>query len=359
MKLKIGSEILSQLQKVSDYLSKQQIVAYLVGGFIRDTLIGRPTADIDIAIRGDALKTAQSMAYELNGKYVLLDETNLIARVVMFSSADSSNKSPWYVDLTTISEGIYQDLARRDFTINAMAVELPKLAADVESVELIDPFRGAENLNSEIIKAVNSSVFEADPARLLRAVRISSELGFTIDTDTENLIRQYSRLITSVAGERIRDEFLKILATPRAGKYVRYLDELRLLTAIIPELEAARGVAQPREHHWDVLNHSLESVKAVDFLLRQSGSGGWEHVSDQVLEEVPWSTRLSRYFGAEVGSGSTRASLLKLAALLHDIAKPETRIIANERVRFFGHTEQGAEAVVVILERLRFSNKEV
>ena len=135
-----------------------------------------------------------------------------------------------------------------------------------------------------------------------------------------------------MAGERVREELLRILATPEAGKFVRYLDNLRLLTAIIPELEPARGVEQPKEHHWDVLNHSLETVRAVDFLLRQ---GKWEYASADVLEDVPWSEKLKQHFTAEVSNGSTHASLLKLAALLHDIAKPETKIIANEQGPFF------------------------
>jgi poly(A) polymerase len=140
---------------------------------------------------------------------------------------------------------------------------------------------------------------------------------------------------------------------------MRLLDNLGLLTAIIPELEPSRGVEQPKEHHWDVLNHSLETVRAVDFLLRRPTPGGWEYGSPEILNAVPWSEKLGQHFDSETGNGSTRAALLKLAALLHDIAKPETKIIAKERVRFFGHTEQGAATVTNILERLRFSNREI
>jgi poly(A) polymerase len=359
MKLRVEPEVLSYLNEISRFLNERRIQSYLVGGFIRDTLLGRSTADIDIAIDADALKTAREMADALGGKYVLLDEENLIARVVLSPSSNSSGNSQWYIDLSTLTGDIFQDLDRRDFTINAMAVEIKEPVLGLDSTEILDPLNGQSDLKQKIIKAVSEAVFEADPARLLRAVRLAAELGFTVSRDTEVLIRRDSRLITRIAGERVRDELLRILAVPTAGKYVRFLDDFGLLTAIIPELEASRGVEQPKEHHWDVLNHSLESVKAVDFLLRQSGSRGWEHVPNHVLDEIPWSGKLDRYFASEVGAGSTRASLLKLAALLHDIAKPETKIIANERVRFFGHTDQGAETVVGILERLRFSNKEV
>jgi poly(A) polymerase len=187
-------------------------------------------------------------------------------------------------------------------------------------------------------------------------VRLAAELDFKISAETESLIRRFHRLIVSVAGERVREELLHVLATPKAGHHIRYLDDLRLLTAMVPELEPARGVEQPKEHHWDVLNHSLETVKAVEFLLRQNQ---WEYTSPDILEAIPWSEKLSQHFASEVGSGSSHASLLKLAALLHDIAKPETKIIAAERVRFFGHTDQGAEVAGSILGRLRFSNKEI
>ncbi len=159
-----------------------------------------------------------------------------------------------------------------------------------------------------------------------------------------------------VAGERVREELARILAVPETGSIVHALDESGILTAIIPELEPSRGFEQPKEHHWDVLNHSLETVRAAGFMLHQEK---WPHVSPEVLADIPWSEQINQHFMIEISSHSTHASLLKLAALLHEIAKPDTRIIDKDRIRFFGHNEQGAEAVKVILERLRFSNKEI
>jgi poly(A) polymerase len=199
-------------------------------------------------------------------------------------------------------------------------------------------------------------VFEADAARLLRAVRLAAQLGFKLTPETESFIRRDSHLITRVAGERIREEILQIFSSNRAGDFLRYLDNLGLLTEIIPELARAKGVEQPIEHYWDVFNHSMETVKAVDFLLRK---GDWEYQDSSILSFVPWSERLENYFDSVVGEGSTHASILKLAALFHDIAKPETKIITEQRVRFFGHPDQGAGVAAEILERLRFSNKEI
>jgi poly(A) polymerase len=134
------------------------------------------------------------------------------------------------------------------------------------------------------------------------------------------------------------------------------MDGMGLLTAIFPELESSRGIEQPKEHHWDVLNHSLETVMTAGFLLRQSSC---EYADPHILDDLQWDDKLEQHFNSEVSGGSTRMSLFKLAALLHDIAKPETKIISKDRVRFFGHTEQGADAIPIILERLRFSNKEI
>ncbi len=354
--MQITPEAFSMLVKIEQFLSRRQIEAYLVGGFVRDTLLERLTADIDLAIAADAISVASEMAADLGGKYVLLDEGNRIARVVLSPHSPETVKSGWYIDLSSITGDIESDLSRRDFTVNAMAVELKSLIADSSGFPVIDLFHGRDDLQQRILRAVSSTVFESDPARLLRAARLAAELGFTISGETADLIRRDHQLIERVAGERLREELLRILATPQAGEYIRYLDDARVLTSIIPELEPARGVEQPVEHHWDVLNHSLQTVRAVEFLLRQNR---WEYAPESVLAHIPWSVKLAEHFSAEVGSGSTHGSLLKLAALLHDIAKPETKIITNDRVRFFGHNEQGAEVVASILERLRFSNKEI
>ena len=208
-----------------------------------------------------------------------------------------------------------------------------------------------------MVRAVSETAFESDAARLIRAVRLAAELGFSIDSETEALIRHHSHLITSVAGERVREELLRILAMPRAGQLLAYLEELGLLTTLIPELAPARGVSQPKVHVWDVFDHSIQTVSAAEFLLRE---GTWEHAGEEILASVPWSTRLSQHFDQEVSRGSTRRSLLKLAALLHDIAKPQTKTLDEDgRARFLGHPEEGAAIAASILERLRFSTREI
>ncbi len=351
------SEVWLLLTKVGDFLAERDIESYVVGGLVRDVLLGRDTADIDFAVASDALEVAPKVATALGGKYVLLDRVNRVGRVVLVDKRAPSTKAQWELDFSTFKGSIEQDLARRDFTIDAMAIDLSQFGEGFSDIQLIDPFNGWGDLSQRVIRVVDETAFESDAVRLLRAVRLATELGFSIDKKTEALIRRYAYLISSIAGERVREELLRLLAVPDAGQFLPYLDELGLLTAVFPELAGTKGVEQPKEHFWNVFEHSLKTVIAVDFLLRQ---GAWEYASGEVLTAVPWSAVLAQHFDREVNSGSTRRLLLKLAALLHDVAKPQTKAIeAGGRVRFLGHAKEGAAIAANILERLRFSSKEV
>ncbi len=354
---RLESEVWLLLTKVSDFLAEQDIQAYVVGGLVRDVPLGRDTADIDIAVASDALEIAPKVAIALGGKYVLLDEANKMGRVVVIDKGAPSTKVQWELDFSTFTGSIEEDLARRDFTIDAIAIDLRQLRKGSPDVQLVDPFNGWDDLHQGVVRAVAETTFESDAARLLRAVRLAAELNFSIDTETEVLIQRYSYLITNVAGERVREELLKLLAVSGAGQFLPYLDKLGLLMALFPELAETKGVEQPKEHFWDVFEHSLKMVIAVDFLLRQ---GAWEYADEKALAVVPWSAVLAQHFEQEVSSGSTRRLLLKLAALFHDVAKPQTKAInANGRIRFLGHAKEGAAIAADILKRLRFSAKEV
>ncbi|MDD4860413.1 MAG: HD domain-containing protein, partial [Dehalococcoidales bacterium] len=264
--------------------------------------------------------------------------------------------APMELDFSTLRGDIKEDLFCRDFTADAMSFKLG--AANRFSLSnLIDPLNRHQDARARILRAVNDTVFHADPARLLRAVRLAAELNFNIDPATEEFIRRDSHLVAGVAGERVREELMKLLAAPQAGRHLVYLSNLGLLTAIIPEMAPAKGVSQPFIHFWDVFDHSLQTVTAIGFLLRQES---WQYAGEEVLELVPWSNELQQYFNEEVSSGSTRGSLVKLAALLHDIAKPQTKSLdADGRARFLGHPDAGATIVASILGRLRFSTREI
>jgi len=356
VKLFIEPRVSSLLTTVSNFLTEQDIKSYLVGGFVRDVLLRRDTADIDIAVAADAVEIANKVANTLGGRFVLLDKMNRVGRVVVVDK-EAPSGGRWELDFSTFQDSIEQDLARRDFTIDAIAVDLGELTKDYADVHLIDPFDGRADLQQGVIRTVSETAFQSDAARLLRAVRLAAELGFNIDSQTEVLIQHNCHLIADVAGERLREELLRLLAVPQSKAFLHYLDDLGLVTAIIPELAEAKGVKQPKEHFWDVFDHSIQTVLAVDFLLHE---GSWKYANDEVLTIAPWSEVLAQHFAQEVGSGSTKRSLLKLAALLHDVSKPETKAIGEDgRMHFLGHANLGADIAVAILERLRFSSKEI
>jgi poly(A) polymerase len=348
-KLVIEPDASRLLTQISRFLADKDIPAFIVGGFVRDILLGRATADIDIAVAADALEIAREVAAALDASYVQLDDINRVGRVVL-------PDKKWQVDFTTLKGDIGQDLSRRDFTINAMAIRLDKsLETAIDIGNIIDPFDGRADLRRRLVRAVEDTVFEADAARLVRAVRLAAELGFRIEDATETLISNSRRLITDVAGERVREELLRLLALPGAGQRLFYLDRLGLLTALVPELTRTKGVDQPTVHVWDVFDHSLQTVAAVEFVLREAT---WEFAGEDILSFVPWSDRLSHHFDREISSGSTGRSILKLAALFHDIAKPQTRTMDDGHARFLGHPEEGAPIAADIMTRLRFSNRE-
>ena len=353
MKLVIEPGALSILTATSDFLSGQKVKAYLVGGFIRDSLLERATADIDIALATDALEIAPKIADALGGKFVLLDKQNRVCRVVLMDKKAPSG-GRWQLDFTTLKGGIEPDLGRRDFTIDAIAVDIEEVGG--KDLTLIDPFGGQADLKNKLIRAVAETVFEDDAVRLLRAARLAAELGFTLDEKTGALVKSQCHLLAGVAGERLREELVRLLAVPHPESFLPRLDELGLITALFPELGRTKGVEQPREHSWNVFDHSLQTVLAVDFILRQ---GSWQYAGDKALAAVPWSDRLAEHFNREVGGGSSRRALLKLAALLHDIGKPETKAVGEDgRTHFLGHDKLGGAAAADIMARLRFSGKE-
>ena len=350
MPLSEQTDITAILDRVSCLLDEQGHQGYIVGGFIRDWLLDRRTNDVDIAVDGNALDIGREIAKGLGGKFVLLDEANEISRVVLV------DEEGWHLDFSSFSGDIESDLVRRDFTIDAMAVKLGQMGVGIP-LKLIDPLSGKDDLENKTLRAVNERVFEADAARLLRAVRLATELDFTIERETESLIRCYCQFIIRIPGERIREELLRLLSLPGAAQCLRYLDDLGLLLALFPELIEAKGVDQPTTHFWDVFDHSLQTVAAIEFLIREND---WEYGSKDMLLTVPWSDAIIQHLSAEVSKGSDHRALLKLGGLFHDIAKPRTKFVDDVgRAHFLGHPKDGAVIVADILSRLRFSNKEI
>jgi len=321
------------------------VAAYAVGGFMRDGLLGRPFNDLDIGIGGDPLELAPAIASAFGGSFFPLDEERRISRV-MLPHADA------HLDLQPLKGSIEDDLGTRDFTIDAMGAVLSEVASGEPM--LIDPNDGLSDLRARIVRAVSKGNLIEDPLRLLRGVRLVAILGFEIEPETADMIKRNAHLARTAAVERQRDELALVLESGRAAPALRLMDELGLLPVVIPELDVMRGVDQPREHHWDVFNHSIEAVAAMEMLLLDAEpddeKAGW--LWRELWSQLEWWPEARAY-------ESTRRVALMMGCLLHDIGKPETKTFQDDgRMRFFGHSEAGAAIAGRLLGRLRFSSRE-
>ena len=327
---------------------------YLVGGSLRDALLGRPATDLDLAVASDSPELARALAGRLGGHFVLLDAERGIARVVLDEGPVRT------IDIAPLRGDIHADLAERDFTIDALAAPIEELAAGT-TVAPIDPHGGVADLEDGVIRLVSERALVDDPLRLLRAVRLAAQLDFRLAPETADAVRRHAAGIGQAAPERQRDELARCFATRRAGPALRLMDDLGLLERLFPEVTAGRGVTQPKEHHWDVFDHAIETVTALDFMLAEEEppDGRETRFRRTLWDALAFLPSLREHFAEEVSEGRSRAALLKLAGLLHDVAKPETRAPdATGRIRFFGHAELGAETARHVLRRLRFSRRE-
>lgn len=333
------------LSSVVKFFSDNQIEAYLTGGAIRNLLMGIDAVDFDVSINSFSPQIAKDLSLAINFKVHLIDPDREVYRLV-----DGCNDL--WIDIKPLQGDILEDLALRDFSIDAMAVFLELSKGESR---IIDPYGGIEDINDCFVRALDKSVFIEDPIRLMRAPRIASQLNFEIHSETLNWIGSYAKNIDLVSTERIREELLKILDSKSSVKWLRLLDKLGILCTIIPELECARGVTQPVEHHWDVFDHSIETVGAIERLLQLS-----DNEVNKLDYSVPKFQGMRRYFDKLVSDSHRRLSLLKLAGLLHDVSKPATKTVElSGKVRFLGHASEGAKVVKEVLERLRFSGKGV
>lgn len=334
------------LARLATLAHERGVTAYLVGGSVRDALLNRTLHDLDIAVDRNALEFARAAADRLGGHYFALDDEHAVARV----SLDAGEVH--HIDVAQLQGSLTQDMRRRDFTIDA-------LAAPIEGGAVVDVCGGLADLDARLLRMNGASVFDDDPLRLLRGVRIAAELSFEIETATEAAMRQRAHRVTAAAAERQRDELARLFACDDAYRALRLLDRVGLLDILLPEVAVGRGVEQPNEHAYDAFEHAMHAVEAMDIML-----------AERARDPLPWIWRelwstfdapsLRAYLAEEMREGQARAAILKLAALLHDVAKPQTKTMdADGRVRFFGHADAGAETASRILRRLRFSAREI
>ncbi len=304
---------------------------YVAGGPVRDWLLGVAAKDLDFTVPKGAVACAREVSTLLGGTFVLLDEGEDVARVVW--QGLTLDFSGFRNHSTTIEDDLYQ----RDFTINAMAVFLAPQTGTLASLTVIDPFGGAADLAEKRIRTLAVANLLADPLRLLRAYRFAATLGFDIDSQTETAIVAHGELLADPAMERVAYELGLIMASPRAWQTISCMAQTGLLWIVFPELVAGRGLVQPASHHLDVFEHSLEALLCLEKILLApegyfSGQGG---LFSEVVQGKP-------------------AVLLKWAALFHDLGKPETHLLIEEKITFYNHDQAGAAIFEGIAERLHW-----
>jgi putative nucleotidyltransferase with HDIG domain len=309
--------------------------AWLVGGTVRELLSGASPADLDIAVPAGAFDLGRALAARLGGAFVALDEGRGACRVAWRAQVD-------IVDFRAPT--LDGDLRARDFTVNALAAPMAALVRDGRA-PVTDPTGGLADLAARTVRLAGPGALADDPVRILRGVRLGLRPGWRLDPAVAEAARAAAPGLAAVAGERVRDELVAILAGEGAGAGLRRLDAVGAMAVLVPESLAMRATPQPLPHHFDVWEHSLSTVDAADVLV--AGAAGLE----------PGGEALAAHLGERLGAGMTRAEALKLAALLHDVAKPETRTEVGGRVRFLGHDVLGAERAAVIAGRLRLPRR--
>lgn len=312
-----------RLEPWSDALTTSGARGWLVGGTVRDLALGRTPRDIDLAFApGTALDIGRDLAARLAARFVLLHADFGVCRVVLTDGG--------WVDLTDLqAETIEADLPRRDLTINAVAVPWP------DGEPLIDPTGGLADLAARIARVPSAEVLRDDPVRVLRVFRFAADFDLTVEAATQEDAGVAAAGLAEAPGERVWEELRQVLSPRVAATWVSQLADCGALDVLFPSLAAGDGVAQPSFHHLDVRAHSIEAARRVDDL-----------VADP-------------FFAGAFSERSNRA-LLRLAALLHDVGKPSTSTVDEQRgyTRFPGHAQRGATFVVDAADRLRLSKVE-
>jgi poly(A) polymerase len=320
-------------------LSRGQQNVYLVGGAVRDLLAGRRTHDLDFAVSGDVRPLARQAADLLNGAFYMLDEERNTARVI-FQEDDQRSR----MDFAALrSNDLHSDLEGRDFTINAMALDL----ANPET--LLDPLHGAQDLLHKILRICNPHSIEDDPVRILRAVRLSLDFGLRITPETLSAIRAGMPLLEKISAERQRDELFRMLDGGQVASAVRLLDSIGALPMLLPELAELKNLEQPAPHVHDGWEHTLAVVNKLSLLFDVLVSGKRENTADNLpmgsaaLSLGRFRANLAQHYAARLNPDRSLRSLLFLAALYHDIGKPQAKNQNDVgKIIFHDHENVGA-----------------
>lgn len=307
--------------------------AWLVGGAVRDIAMGREVNDLDVAVAGPPEAPARRIAKGLGGVAFELSEEFPAWRV-------KDREDRWQVDVAELrADSIDVDLTLRDFTVGAVAV-------DLAGGDVLDPLGGLDDIGAGVIRACGPKSFVDDPLRLMRAARLVAQFGWEIEPGTLELGRAVSARANEPAGERTLAELILLMGSRDPLEGLTAMDWLGLFESVLPEIGRLHGVVQGPNHHLDVFGHTMEVVEGI---LRIESE--LERFTGDRAGEV------SALLSQPLADGANRATALRLGALFHDCAKPQTRSEEGGFISFRGHDKLGADQITSRFRKLRASRK--
>lgn len=327
------------LEKVKKLATPERPI-YLIGGVLRDRLLGATSRDVDFVMHKDSIQTARQLADDCGGDFYVLDAERGIARVLVASE----EQSRLVLDFANLRAAtIEEDLALRDFSINAMASDL------LHPQEMIDPLNARQDIASRTLRMCSPACFEDDPVRILRAVRFAVQLDFQIEPDTEGRLRSAIPRLNQPSIERQRDELFHILEGKLVSQSMRLLESLGVLPGLLPEVAALVGYKQSREHFHDAWEHTLAVLTYFEqildyFLIGTSVESIHPLIEGAIKRLVRFQSDIILYLKTQMHPFRSLRSILMFGALTHDIGKPATRLETTDgKVTFNGHEDVGAD----------------
>jgi len=332
------------------------IPIYLVGGAVRDLLLARSVHDYDFVLADNSLEISRKIANRIDAAYFPLDSKRGTARLIYIDENGNRNM----LDFSSYhGPDLYSDLRDRDFTINAMALDTRS------PQELLDPLGGAIDLRNKNLRACTAASLADDPVRILRAIRLAANYGLQIEPDTRRLMRKAVSGLSKISPERQRDELIRILGGKQPHISILALEILGTLPYILPDLPALMGIQQSPPHVKDVWNHTVDTLKALETITTSLITSPDPDAPGNLLLGVlslklgRFREQIRKHLQRELVTDRSGKSLLFLAALYHDVAKPQTQSIDEDgRIRFFSHDQLGAEIITQRAKTLRLSNTE-
>lgn len=340
-----------QMQQLRPIFRRHDQPVHLVGGAVRDALLGRRIKDLDFVVPADAIRLAFKVANSLKLPAYILDRERDTGRVILADGETTLDFARYRGD------NLLDDLRFRDFTINAMA--LPVAARSQASI--IDPCQGQVDLQAGLIRLTHPSAIEEDPVRAMRAARHAAELDFNVEDAARDAARVSATQLDSVSVERVRDELLKMMGAGNPDRAVRMMFDLGLLAVVLPEVFALANVPQTPPHFESALAHTMRvmaNLAKVEALITAEKPGDDTRLDEAYRSLLPYSRQLAVYLERRLDGGVSGHQALRLGALFHDVGKAKTLTAEPDgRLRFFGHAGEGASMIVRLLSSLRLSRE--